>query len=546
MTNEKTKSRRGSTLIAALLLAGIGGLLISIMIRSAVHGKSAADKRYHTQNVSRLAVSGVEMAIVALNNDVWDEWNLSFNGELRTHQFSDIKLGKQSAGEISILLKMNDGFPIVVSDATVLTTFGTSYEHQKEVNLRPRSIFGNGLTVGKRTYFLYYGNIGIDSYDAALGVYDPFLNRGDNATVVSTQLSSYHSSNAQIFGYLGAKLGANWYSQSSGIQETSNPLARQLGDSGKVTGFDSPRGALVDLDRVVGDIRIIKEEIEAPVIKYPTDLPRFGSGAKSTVELGQSAESEFHLIENDLTIGKGKTLRISGNVVLVVKGNLNIEGALEVVPPFGQLTLYCEGSISSTGNGLVNEWQEPDKLVIFHTPSGLQSSWVVWLGGNTPIHAAIYAPHSSVYLFGHYLGNPFYGSNKDFYGSLVAKNVLFYGDYEFHFDESLKEYVTDNPTYVLDNFVNLDGDKAKQLEQVIDGLFPKGGAKDAQAINVSLDLAEVELALSGISESGSEINLAKKGKSAVAEERRAAAEERRAAAGKGKKKKVKKEKLIKT
>ena len=532
MNKEKTKTRRGSALITALLLAGIGGLLISIIIKSAARGKSAADKRHHTQNVSRLAVSGVEMAIVALNNDVWDEWDLSFNGELRTHQFSDIKLGKRSAGEISILLKMNDGFPIVVSDAKVHTASGASYEHQKEVNLRPRSIFGNGLTVGTRTYFLYYGSIGIDSYDAALGVYDPFLNRGDNATVVSTQLSSYHSSNAQIFGYLGAKLGANWYSQSSGIQDTSNPLARQIGYSGKVTGFDSPTGELVDLDRVVGDIRIIKEEIEAPAIKFPTDLPRFGSGAKSTVELGQSAESEFHLINTDLSIGTGQTLRISGNVVLVVKGNVNIQGALEVSPPFGQLTLYVEGSVTVVGNGLVNEWQQPDKLVIFHDPirSRDTDTRAVWLGGNTPIHAAIYAPRSNVYLFGHYLGRPFYGSNKDFYGSLVARNVLFYGDYKFHYDESLKGYVTDNPTYVLDNFVKLDADEAKQLGQVIDGLFPTGGADDAKAIDVSLDLAEVELALSGISESGSEINDAKNGKSAVAEERLAAAEELRAAA----------------
>ena len=533
MKREKTKSRRGSAIITALMLAGIGGLLISILIRSAAGEKIAADKRYHSQNASRLAISGVEMAIMALSNDVWDEWDLSFNGEIRTQQFSGIETANHSSAVISILLKMNDGFPIVVSNAEVLTTTGASYKHQKEANLRPHSIFGNGLTVGTRTYFLYYGNIGIDSYNSAVGLYDPFLNRNDNGTVVSTNLASYHSSNAQIFGYLGAKLGANWYSESSGIQQASNPLARQIGYSGKVTGFDSLTGDLVDLDRVVGDIHIIEEEIEAPAIKYPTVLPRFGRGARSTVELGQSAESEFHLIENDLTIPRGKTLRISGNVVLVVKGNLNIQGALEVGPPFGRLTLYCDGSLFVIGNGLVNEWQQPDKLVIFHNPGGLYSNGAVWLGGNTPIHAAIYAPHSSVYLFGHYQGRPFYGSNKDFYGSLVAKNVLFYGDYEFHFDESLKEYVTGNPIYLLDNFVNLDSDETQRLDQVIDGLFPTGSGDEAEALVALLDLEEIELALFGIAESGSEINLAKKGKSATAQELRAAAPERRAAAGNG-------------
>ena len=289
----------------------------------------------------------------------------------------------------------------------------------------------------------------MDSYDSTAGPYDEFLNRNDHGTIASAQLRAYQNSNASIYGFLASDLeSSGWY---DGDSETSNPLQYQIGYSGKILGSSTPTGTKVDLDRVAGNFKADMPEVDVPNTENVITI----SPTEPLVKLGGSALESTYKIEDDVIINTGQTLRIEGKVALVIEGDLYVYGTLEVVLPFGELKLYLRDGLSVTGVGLINETEDPTKMIIYQTTSYYYGR-TIWLGGNEPIFAAIYAPRSNVYLFGLYQGYPFYGSNNTYYGSLVGRNVLFYGDYDFHYDEVLRGTVTDNRTYTIEEWFNPD------------------------------------------------------------------------------------------
>ena len=54
---------------------------------------------------------------------------------------------------------------------------------------------------------------------------------------------------------------------------------------------------------------------------------------------------------------------------MVIEGDLYVYGTLEVVPPFGELKLYLRDGLSVTGAGLINQTEDPTKMIIYQTTS---------------------------------------------------------------------------------------------------------------------------------------------------------------------------------
>ncbi len=436
-------------MLVALFVASVGGLLVASYLKSVVYELKQVNDTFARSNALNLATAGIEAGVLALNEDEWPGWKKRRRNASKTLDTFD--LGQEQSGEVTVSIEDLDSDPTIISDSTVTLASGKQVSEQIKVLLKPRSLFANGLTVTRLTYFLYYGNITLDSYDSTAGPYDEFLNRNDHGTIASAQIRSYHNSNARIYGYLASDLESSGWYRNPQIRERNNPLRYQIGGGGSVSGSSTPKGTQVDLDRVVGNFKANMPEVEVPRTKRIITI----SSTRSVIRIGRSGRERVLKIEDDVVINAGQTLRIEGNVALVIEGDLSVYGTVEVVPPFGELKLYLRDGLLVTGAGLINETQDPSKMIIYQTTSNSYGS-TIWLGGDEPIYASIYAPKASVYFFGLYRGRPFYGANKTYYGAVVGRNVLIYGDYDFHYDEALKEAETANRTYAIEKWYNPD------------------------------------------------------------------------------------------
>ena len=446
---KQPKQKRGSILIVALFVASVGGLLAASFLKSVVFELKQVDDTFARSNALNLAAAGIEAGVLALNEEDWMGWTIETRYASKTLDTFD--LGQEQSGEVTVSIEDLDSDPTIISDSTVTLASGKQLSEQIKVLLKPRSLFANGLTVTRRTYFLYRGDITLDSYDSTAGPYDEFLNRNDHGTIASAQVRAYQGSNARIYGYLASDLERSGWYRNPQIRERNNPLRYQIGRGGSVSGSSTPTGTKVDLDRVVGNFKANMPEVEVPQTKRVITI----SPTRPVISIGRSTRERVFKIEDDVVINAGQTLRIAGNVALVIEGDLYVYGTLEVVPPFGELKLYLRDGLSVTGAGLINQTEDPTKMIIYQTTSNTYGD-TIWLGGDEPIYASIYAPKASVYLFGLYRGRPFYGANKTYHGAVVGRNVLIYGDYDFHYDEALREAETANRTYAIEEWYNPD------------------------------------------------------------------------------------------
>ncbi len=428
-----SKWEKGSILIIALFVAGLLGFVVGSYLQLTLLQLEMANRKFYERSAINLAEAGAETAVLALNQQDWTGWSISGVDALRV--LDPIDVGNNMIGNVTVKIVDTVFNPVIFSEATIDLISGEQLREQIKVVLTPRSFFGNGITATNYVRFEKasgsldtYANI--DSYDSTLGDYDIFLNRNDNGSVACEKMYSEekNENHGMIYVYVA-----------------TDPVdfPPEVGDNGKIYGVNTLPGVNVDSTRISADFKAAFPDI-TPI----TGTTAYVLPGDNLVELGAGTTLEKYKITGDLHIQENQTLRINGNVAIVVTDDVVIDGLLEVTEPNGRLVIYVKDDINIKQNkpGLDNKSKDPEKVIIYSTAMsndvGALPSYT--LEGNSDIYAAFYAPRMNVTLRKR--------SSGKFFGALVGRRVTFEGDYDFHYDENLKNYAGDLPTYMVGDY----------------------------------------------------------------------------------------------
>jgi hypothetical protein len=215
--------------------------------------------------------------------------------------------------------------------------------------------------------------------------------------------------------------------------------APEVGSKGLIGPFGTPEGT-IHPGRVATDFVANFPDIVAP--DGGTVLDAFGPtlGTEGTATLWRA--SHLHLS------GK-ETLTILGEVTLVLTGGLapSIEAEGEpsaprtlaiagrgslIIPEGSSLTIYLQGDALIAGNGVANANASPASLQIFGVGESRHSLNVV---GNGILGSVVNAPHATFTVKG----------NASLLGAVLAENIEFKGNVDFHYDEALANFGTNQP-----------------------------------------------------------------------------------------------------
>jgi len=128
-----------------------------------------------------------------------------------------------------------------------------------------------------------------------------------------------------------------------------------------------------------------------------------------------------------------------------VQDDVHIDGTLKIADGV-KLKLYIADDLIVHHDGKIENFSgnpgnvgDPSNLIVYSTDAGSLTPYF-YIGNKAGFYGALYAPRADVNL----------QAGGEMFGSIVAKNVDFLGDYDYHYDENLKSIVGDNPTYASD------------------------------------------------------------------------------------------------
>lgn len=418
--------REGSTILAALMLGLIVASIAGLYLRSVTQ---EIRYTYHTRlmlSAVNVAEAGVEDALYAIQYNDWTGWNsgaygYSYSRTLYTGNRGEVR-------RVNTFIDTTDvSAPKILSEAIMTHDIGIEIRKQIRIDLDRSGVFSNGLT-SRNGVTMNGNNVAVDSYNSGNGAYHAGLNRNDNGSVASTSVSvgAVSIQNADIWG---------WVATGGGMP--------QVGSKGSVLGADSPSEAKIDPNRISTDFYAEFPAVSAPTLSSPsTSLATWTMGTPHI-------SSEWKL--SSLSVGSGKTLKVSGDVILVIDGDIDVKGEI-FVETGSSLTVYVKGDVDIGGNGIVNDKNPPADVVLFSTAKEGDGKQIK-LHGNGALSAAVYAPFADVELKGG-------GSSGVMYGAVVGNEITLTGNYEFHYDEALSDYGT-NGSYRLESWRELNDASAK-------------------------------------------------------------------------------------
>jgi len=277
--------------------------------------------------------------------------------------------------------------------------------------------------VAKQKVDMNGNNVYTDSYDSTDpakstgALYDP-SKRFPNGDVASndTVTNSVAIGNADIYGL--AATGPNG-TITMGAQGSVGPT------------FNSSERATTVAEAIAKGWIRNDFQVDIPDVQLP-------SGATSWTSLG-TLNSDRTLTAGDYWVDRvscsaKEVITITGGRVrLYVSGDFSMSAqSLLVIEPGASVEVYCGGSVTLTGNGVINNSSQPVKCQFF----GLSTSTSWSVNGNGQWVGTIYAPQANMALTGG-------GARGDMSGAIVAKNITLNGQVQFHYDESLR---TSGPT----------------------------------------------------------------------------------------------------
>ena len=319
------KSKRGAALVMAIIFTLIMASLAVSYLNIAVNGLIVSDRSILYNSALNLGEAGVEEAAWSLNHKDWMEW--SGTGIFKTRTFSQIDIGSNRTGNISVIVEDFSNDPTVFAEVSSQSVYGDDYYKQIEIKLTRRSLFANGLTAKDAISFVG-SNVTIDSFNSDDGDYDIFFNRGANVTVASPSVgvNAVNVQNAKVFGYVATGGGDVGFGPNGYVSEVVDPPVH-------------------DPTRITKDFRAQFLNVSAPAFSLPnTSLPE---GENKTIGTpGAFSPEEYKL--TDLNISQNEKLVIAGPVTILVDNDVDVKGEIEV-GEFGNVKIYVEGDFTVGG-----------------------------------------------------------------------------------------------------------------------------------------------------------------------------------------------------
>lgn len=131
---------------------------------------------------------------------------------------------------------------------------------------------------------------------------------------------------------------------------------------------------------------------------------------------------------SSLSLSGQSEFLVKGDTTLYITGNWSMAGQSQItILPGASLKVYVAGSVSLSGNGIMNYTQNAAKFTIY----GLPTCTTMSLSGNAAFTGTIYAPSANLSLNGG--GNNIY----DCVGAVIVNSAYFNGHFNFHYDEML-------------------------------------------------------------------------------------------------------------
>ena len=387
--------REGSVIIAALIIAIVTATLVGYYLRTVTQEVNYSHRARMSLQAVNLAEAGIEYALASIQNGDWSAWEKGDDGLYRDYfPYVSYTLHRERRS-VRVYVEPNATPPSLVAEGIIQHNSGIEVRKQVYVELGNRSLFANGLL--SKNGVTFSGNkVWIDSYISSLGPYDPHLNSNDNGSVasISVKVGAIDVNNADIYGRVAT--GGAW---------------PEVGPNGSIFGEDTPSGTKIDPARVATDFYAELPDPTAPTLSSPESTHGSVIGAAKT-------HTEYHL--SSLQVKNKDTVTITGDVTMIVDGDIDIKGELRIAPE-ASLELYVEGDLIAGGNGIVNVDGMPPNLLVYGTGKDTEFK----LHGSAAFAGAVYAPNSDVSLKGG-------GNSGELFGAAVGKDIVIVGNYAFH------------------------------------------------------------------------------------------------------------------
>jgi len=440
-THISLRSRRGSLLITAMLLAAIIAISLGSFLNLASSATRLSYRSFYAGAAMNAAETGLEYGMWSVNkqvagsgSDAWNGWGPSSSS---THAQRTFDLGTLSGGahaQVKVYVNRRDlaGEPYIVSRSIITPKQGAVIEKWIKVTLKKRSRFASGL-VAKDTITFNGNNASVDSWDSnpdnndatAAIPYSAYV-RNDNGSVGSILITnpSIFTNNADI-----------WGTASTGGDNPTN----EVGNNGSILGEDSAAKNKsswvkinVDPDRIATDFTADFSEEQTP--SGGTSLSSIGA------TLGSTGATGIYRFGGQIN----KNLVIKGNVTLVLTGSgdvIKLTGNNGITLESGAtLKIYTSANIKIAGNGILNPNTQPKSVMIYGTATDSDNNSAtthqeIDIAGNGDLKAVVYAPNADTKING----------NGNVMGSVVSGKITLVGNAAFHYDESLGRLDTGEP-----------------------------------------------------------------------------------------------------
>ena len=433
------RSQHGSVLIVAMGLTAVIGISLASYLSLSRSNMTISNRALYSNAAMNLAENGLEEGMYSINKMVsddtydWSGWTISGNDAKR--KLSGYAFDQNATGEANVIVYnyLGSSAPKIVARSIIrlANENGQPVEKWVEVQLRKTSRLSIGL-LAKESIIFRGNNASVDSWNSEKN--DDGTPRGtpvdytaavkhDKGPVasISVAVDAVLVQNADIWGYVKTG-GATPTVGSNGI----------IGPFGTTSGTADPTRISTDFTMEMKVQDTIATGTSIPAITG-SDLPK---------TLGTTGATTILRIPSIISSGNSSNvLNIAGNVTIVLTGPANsdalsLTGQASInIPAGASLTIYTEGNINLTGNGVANGNNQPKAFSIISTNTSPITTPTIDIKGNGALKAIVDAPNAAVKIVG----------NGDVMGSIVGKTIELTGNAAFHYDESLADLGTGNP-----------------------------------------------------------------------------------------------------
>jgi hypothetical protein len=290
-------------------------------------------------------------------------------------------------------------------------------------------IVGNGSFTADPTQSLTLTSIGTfkEANWASQAVVTPSGSRVSSGVVVSTTVSisggsALDSYDSTLGPYGSGNSGSNAHVATNSTQAGAVALSGGASLKGSVSAAPGAIVATVVSNNwctYTGTTTIMPSTIPIPAIT----VPNLG-GTPAAVTYGYAgATVSSNLHASSLTLNGGGTVKISGNVVIVVDGAFNVSnGATLEVLPNSSLKVYCSGGIALNGGTTSTagvDGQNLDRLTLYNV-----GATTVTLSNGSKLNGVVVSPNAAVSVTGGF----------NLCGAVIAKSLTIDNGSFFHED----------------------------------------------------------------------------------------------------------------